>query len=67
MQTLWRIPSAIPISLIKDKIMDALLQLAARLYAPVSTAQYFADAELRLREQCPQSVKHEAKLPPSNV
>jgi hypothetical protein len=43
--------------------MDALLQLAARLYAPVSTAQYFADAELRLREQCPQSVKHEAKLP----
>lgn len=46
--------------------MNALLQLAARLYAPVSAAQFFADAELRLREQCPQSVKHEAKLPSSD-
>ena len=43
--------------------MNALLQLAARLYAPLSTAQYFANAQLRLNEQCPQSVKHEARLP----
>ena len=43
--------------------MNALLQLAARLYAPLSTAQYFANAHLRLIEQCPRSVKHEAKLP----
>lgn len=46
--------------------MNAMLQLAARLYAPLSTAQYFANVELRLREQCPQSVKHEAKLPQSS-
>ena len=46
--------------------MNAILQLTARLYAPRSTAQYFADAQLRLNEQCPQSVKHEAKLPQSS-
>ncbi len=43
--------------------MNALLQLAARLYAPVSTAQFMANVQLRLNEQCPRSVKHEAKLP----
>ena len=43
--------------------MNAMLQLAARLYAPLSTAQIFARAQLRLNEQCPRSVKHEAKLP----
>lgn len=43
--------------------MNAFLQLTARLYAPVSTAQYFANAQLRLNEQCPCSVKHDAKLP----
>lgn len=43
--------------------MNAFLVLTARLYAPISTAQYFADVQLRLNEQCPQSVKHEAKLP----
>ena len=43
--------------------MNAILHLAARLYAPVSSAQIFAEAQLRLNEQCPQSVKHEAKLP----
>ena len=43
--------------------MNAMLQLAARLYAPVSTAQILADVQLRLNEQCPRSVKHEAKLP----
>ena len=46
--------------------MNAILQLTARLYAPISTAHYFADAQLRLNEQCPQSVKHEAKLPQSS-
>ena len=43
--------------------MNAMLQLTACLYAPLSTAQYFANAQLRLNEQCPRSVKHEAKLP----
>lgn len=43
--------------------MNSILVLAARLYAPVSTAQFMAAVDLRLREQCPQSVKHEAKLP----
>jgi hypothetical protein len=43
--------------------MNAILQLTARLYAPLSTAQYFANTHLRLIEQCPQSVKHEARLP----
>lgn len=43
--------------------MNAILQLTARLYAPLSTAYYFADVQLRLNEQCPRSVKHEAKLP----
>lgn len=46
--------------------MNAILQLTARLYAPISTAQYFASAQLRLNEHCPLSVKHEAKLPPSS-
>ena len=32
--------------------MNAMLQLTARLYAPLSTAQYFANAQLRLNEQC---------------
>ncbi len=63
MQMPLRIPSAIPISLIKERAMNAMLQLTARLYAPISTAQYFANAQLRLNEQCPRSVKHEAKLP----
>ena len=43
--------------------MNAFLQLTARLYSPISTAQYFSNAQLRLNEQCPRSVKHEAKLP----
>lgn len=46
--------------------MNAILQLTARLYAPLSTAQYFADVQLRLNEHCPLSVKHEAKLPQSS-
>lgn len=43
--------------------MNAILQLTAHLYAPLSTAQYFANAHQRLIVQCPRSVKHEAKLP----
>ena len=46
--------------------MNAMLQLTARLYAPLSTAQFMANVQLRLNEQCPQSVKHEAKLPQSS-
>lgn len=42
--------------------MNAFLLMTARLYAPLSTAHYLAEAELRLREACPQSVLHEAKL-----
>jgi hypothetical protein len=42
--------------------MNAFLLMTARLYAPLSTAAYLAEAELRLRAACPQSVKHEARL-----
>jgi len=43
--------------------MNAFLLMTARLYAPVSTAAYLAEANLRLQAQCPVSVKHEANLP----
>jgi len=47
----------------QENEMNAFLLMTARLYAPLSTAAYLAKAELRLREACPQSVYHEAKLP----
>lgn len=43
--------------------MTSIMALAAYLYAPITTAQYFATMELRLRQQCHQSVVHKAKLP----
>lgn len=40
-----------------------MLLIAASVVAPKSLAAYMAAANLRLREQTVQSVKHEAKLP----
>jgi hypothetical protein len=40
-----------------------ILLIAAQAVAPKSLAAYMAAANLRLREQTVQSVKHEAKLP----
>ena len=42
--------------------MNAFTLIAARLYAPLSTAAYLSKADLRLREATTQSVKHEARL-----
>jgi hypothetical protein len=42
--------------------MNAFLLMTARIYAPLSTAHYLAQAEMRLRSVCPQSVYHEAKV-----
>lgn len=42
---------------------NPILLLAAQVLAPKSLAAYMAAADLRLREQTVQSVKHEAKLP----
>ena len=42
---------------------DSILLFVAQVIAPKSLAAYMADADLRLRTQTTQSVKHEAKLP----
>lgn len=47
------------------KASNPMLLIAAQAVAPKSLAAYMAAANLRLREQTVQSVKHEAKLPPA--
>jgi hypothetical protein len=42
--------------------MNAFTFMVASLYAPRSTAAFFAAAELRLREATVRSVLHEARL-----
>ena len=47
------------------KVINPMVLIAAQVHAPKSLAAYMAAANLRLRAQTVQSVKHEAKLPPA--